>query len=299
MAVETELKFALQDNNKSRFLKHPLLPAETNTKFLTSVYFDTPRMDLKTMGIGLRIRKKGGQILQTIKADSALEGGLSTREEHEVPVPQAAPDASRLGPFQERLEALMGDLQPQFTTSFSRTEWLLTRSGNQLEIVLDEGHVQSDQGTSWPILEVEIEKKQGTLEFLLETGCRLAGSVPLIPEILSKAARGYWVAQGKVFGSGDFPIALQAQLNPEDIAGVWQNFLVGLAYIRYGREESGWSAMENALGQIMRNPVPAVHPFLPELTTLSAMVRQHNQEALLDSTLPGWITLQIISGGQC
>jgi inorganic triphosphatase YgiF len=47
------------------------------TRRLRSIYFDTPRQDLRAAGISLRLRRVAGHWIQTVKSETALRNGLS------------------------------------------------------------------------------------------------------------------------------------------------------------------------------------------------------------------------------
>ena len=83
MAEEIELKLALPPEAQRAFLRHPLLKqaAGKTTQRLTNVYYDTNGLDLRKRGIALRLRRKGGRWLQTVKCAGNHAGGLAARPE--------------------------------------------------------------------------------------------------------------------------------------------------------------------------------------------------------------------------
>jgi inorganic triphosphatase YgiF len=269
------------------------LRGNASSKHVVSHYFDTPEQDLRRGGIGFRLRRKGDKLLQTVKREGRQQGGLAAREEHEVPIPEERPNADALGPFREELAPFLPRLEKVFTTQFQRMAWDLQRDGHHLELVLDEGEIVAGSHRQ-NISEVEIEKVSGSTSFLLETAGRLTGSVPLVPEILSKAARGYLTAEGRGLRPEDLktPEDLQGDVE-EKIKLLWQRYLQGLALLRYGDEEQGFVRMGNALEGLIG--IQQAGPMLSDITALAAKVRGHHRDELLDSTLSGRLTLQVLA----
>lgn len=69
---EVELKLEVAPSELEKVLAHPLFSERSDgltTQTLHSTYFDTPDHALRQAGISLRVRRKGDQRIQTIKAD--------------------------------------------------------------------------------------------------------------------------------------------------------------------------------------------------------------------------------------
>lgn len=82
MAQEIELKLALSPDQVSRLKQSaPLLGLKPHRRMLESVYYDTPDFALFKQGVALRVRKVGRRWIQTVKAESASLGALSSRPE--------------------------------------------------------------------------------------------------------------------------------------------------------------------------------------------------------------------------
>jgi inorganic triphosphatase YgiF len=85
-----ELKLELSKSDVQRFGSElavgDLLMAPAATKKLRTVYFDTPKHDLRAAGISLRLRGQNGGWLQTVKADQHVADGVSNPIELEAPV---------------------------------------------------------------------------------------------------------------------------------------------------------------------------------------------------------------------
>jgi len=73
---------------------------------LSTVYFDTDRLDLRAAGLSLRVRQADGRRIQTIKAQRSATAGLFDRAEWELvergcPPPLAARILSPLDPEED------------------------------------------------------------------------------------------------------------------------------------------------------------------------------------------------------
>lgn len=86
-------------------------------------------------------------------------------------------------------------MQPLFSTDFEREKWLLTVDGSQIEIALDLGEVKAGE-LAEPICELELELLSGDTRAVLKLANQLVNQAGLRQGSLSKAARGYHLAQG-------------------------------------------------------------------------------------------------------
>ena len=172
MAVETELKLRIAPEQLARLKRHALLKSRSAsrpvTRRLQNIYYDTPKLDLHSSGMALRLRHAGQQWLQTLKGGGSVQAGLHQRNEWEVPVRSAALDFSFVGnagqvaEWDEHLPpSLRKKLHPVFVTDFSRTSRMLDFQGAQIELCMDQGEVRTEQ-RSMPICELELELKSGT-----------------------------------------------------------------------------------------------------------------------------------------
>lgn len=201
MAQEIELKLTLPRSAVPALRRHPLFAAAPPTgprQTLVNTYFDTPQLLLKERRIALRTRKQGRRWLQTVKCGGEFAGGLAHRPEWEHPYhgafdfgPVDAPAVRQL------LEAHAGDLQPLFTTNFRReTRRHTPREGVEILLMLDLGEVDV-AGKTLPLCELELELAAGTVDDLFELALALAEDLPLVPEDVSKAQRGYQLFLGQ------------------------------------------------------------------------------------------------------
>ena len=222
--VEIELKLALPGADTAlvaqRLSQSPLLARRQPTRHtLRNVYYDTSDQRLRQQRVALRTREVAGdgttQWLQTLKMAGASDSALSQRGEWESPVPSDAlsRQALQATPWKtlDPKGTLFGALAPAFSTHFERTLWTVRRrNGSVVEVALDQGEVIAGDQRS-PIFELELELKAGPPEALFELARELARTVAVLPASVSKAQRGYALAQGVL----DTPLtARPVQLHP-------------------------------------------------------------------------------------
>lgn len=199
-ATEVELKLAIESDSIAALRRHPLLvrAAHDGAANLDNTYFDTRDLHLMRREAGLRLRKQGRKLLQTVKCTGTVSAGLATRPEWEQPFAGHF-DFSAIHDdgLRRLLERRREELAPVFSTRFRRLSWTLRpRDGCEIELALDRGEIVA--GTSRePIAELELELRTGTRADLLNLACELARSVPLLPEVRSKAERGYALFRGR------------------------------------------------------------------------------------------------------
>ena len=203
MPIEVELKLALPPRFTRAFLKHPVLAqasAPAVSRRVDNTYFDTPDLALRQRGVALRVRKIGRRFLQTVKCASPAAAGLSTRPEWETPY-RGALDFSAIDdkPLRRWLASgrIRRRLEPAFQTAFTRRTWRLEPdAGCVILLMLDQGRVSAGE-QSMPLCEIELELQTGTAHDLFAIAQTLAADLPVKPEALSKAQRGYLVATGE------------------------------------------------------------------------------------------------------
>jgi triphosphatase len=202
MAEEIELKLSIPAGRARRLGERPPLRQTKATgptrHRLVSVYFDTPDLDLRRRGVGLRVRHMDGRRLQTIKCDGGSPFG---RFECEEEIGRDRPDLTCVA--EAGLQALFAEigaprrLQPLFTTEIDRTAWRLEPNGVAIEYALDRGRIRAGRRTL-PVHEVELELKQGVPVALFEAASMLHRKVPLRIEWETKGQRGYALSAGFV-----------------------------------------------------------------------------------------------------
>ena len=193
MALEIELKLSLTPKAARSFIRHPLIaPHAPLRQHVVSTYFDTPDLVLQKQRIGVRLRKKGGQWLQTVKSAEPASGGLAMRSEWEWPAQPGQLDFSLL-----ENELLRGQLTQHlpiltavFTTDFQRQAWIVPFGDSEIEVALDQGYIETP-GKQAALCEVELELVSGRISDIFALTRALQDSLGLHPALASKAERGY------------------------------------------------------------------------------------------------------------
>ncbi|MFW5427364.1 MAG: inorganic triphosphatase [Methylophagaceae bacterium] len=197
--LEQEVKLQVQGDNKfdlrSMTWLYSLAEGEFETQRLISTYYDTPDQYLMAQSLGLRLRNKAGQWLQTVKTSGSAKNGLHQRQEWEYELESEAFDLVKLKqtPLKEIIEdqTKWPTLTPLFTTDFIRETLQITLADNtQIEFAYDYGKVTAKQ-LSTPIHEIEMELKTGSVEQLMQFADRVAKQLDLSPSDCSKAQLGY------------------------------------------------------------------------------------------------------------
>lgn len=182
---EIELKFLL-DAPAADAVLAALPPGETAVVDMAATYFDTADHWLRRNGFGLRVRRTGGDRVQTLKSALGADGG---RDEWEWPVEQDAPDPALLAKTPAALPP-GATLVPLFTVTSRRTLRMVEADGALVELVIDAAAVRAgDQVETF--LELELELKAGAVAALETLASRLSAVAELIPTDLTKAGRGY------------------------------------------------------------------------------------------------------------
>jgi len=195
MSQEIELKLSLPTKAVPALRRHPIFSGaarQGNAVTLDNTYFDTPDLALKQRKVALRIRRQGRVRLQTVKCSAVSAGGLTQRPEWEHPYSGAfdfsTVDAPKVLKLLKRHEAA---LQPVFSTRFRReTRLYAPGEGVRILMMIDTGEVIAGEHRE-PICELELELVEGHPLDLLRLACELAVDLPLLPNDVSKAERGY------------------------------------------------------------------------------------------------------------
>jgi inorganic triphosphatase YgiF len=201
MTEEVEIKLRLSPERLGRLKRSAVLRSlargRGRTRHLLTVYFDTPRFELKAAGAALRIRHLGKRRIQTIKLPINGQTGLQTLREIESDVRGDVPDLMQIP--DEETKAWLRDrgvadaLTPVFTTDLKRTVWLAALQESEIEVALDRGEARAGE-RRLPISEVELELKSGSPGRLVELTLMLHREIPIAWEFDTKAARGYRLA---------------------------------------------------------------------------------------------------------
>ncbi|HEI6966840.1 TPA: inorganic triphosphatase [Yersinia enterocolitica] len=204
MTVEIELKFMATPEAiaalPERLTSWPSQHYAPQT--LTNIYFETADNRLRQHDMGLRIRGYDGRYEMTMKTGGKVVGGLHQRPEYNVDIDSDKLDLARfptdIWPEGWDIAELQTALTPLFRTDFTREKWVITYGESEIELALDQGAISSTHAgeLSEPLSEIELELKQGNQADLLALAAELAPIGGLRQSNLSKAARGYHLAQG-------------------------------------------------------------------------------------------------------
>ena len=201
MAQEIELKFIVNHSAVEALRDHlNTLGGEHHDPVqLLNIYYETPDNWLRGHDMGLRIRGENGRYEMTMKVAGRVTGGLHQRPEYNVALSEPTLDLAQLPtevwPNGELPADLASCVQPLFSTDFYREKWLVEVDGSQIEIALDQGEVKAGEFAE-PICELELELLSGETRAVLKLANQLVSQTGLRQGSLSKAARGYHLAQG-------------------------------------------------------------------------------------------------------
>jgi inorganic triphosphatase YgiF len=224
--IEIELKLEIDPGDAARVAEAPALAGLTGDRQeLLSTYFDTPDEDLRRKGFGLRIRRKGGKRIQTVKAEGEGAAGLFVRPEWECEVKGDRPvlDAHS-GPLAELFAPeVLGALAPLFETRVTRTVFEPMIEGAAIELALDVGEAAA--GPRRAVLsEVELELKSGNPRALFDLARQLDEHVPLRLGVRSKSEVGYRLT------GDDKPRAIKAEPIALDRGGDARDAFAAIAH---------------------------------------------------------------------
>ena len=201
MAHEVELKFDVEPGGVEAIRAAPILTAAApDVQMLETVYFDTKDGALRRAGISLRVRRAGGRYIQTAKRKRGPAAGFFVRQEWEAEVAGFAVDRAALkSPAVNKvLETIEPKaLKPLIRTRFRRTAWMIEHKSSRIEVVLDEGSVVSGKAET-PLRELELELKEGKPRALFALAEEIGRAAPLRLGVLTKAERGYALAERRL-----------------------------------------------------------------------------------------------------
>jgi inorganic triphosphatase YgiF len=210
---EVELKLEVDPKCAQRLKRHALLEAAVaRCSPQLTVYYDTAKGTLRKHGYSLRVRSANGGFVQTVKPTTE-SAGLFARDEWESPVDSIEPDLEQLAglPLEPLWRAgKLRKLRPVVRSEVQRTSWRLEEGESAFQIDFDEGEI-SGGGNSQRLCELELELLDGDAAELVRAARRLADRVPMRVGVLSKAERGFALADGtldRVHKAG--PVAVNA-----------------------------------------------------------------------------------------
>lgn len=200
MQNEIELKIMLREENI------PLVQDWLNQQsvlekaemLLGNTYFDTPEQFFAQHQMGLRVRSQNGKHELTLKMKGEIIGGLHSRPEYNLPLPDATPDFKRLVSTYnlqiDHAELIAEQLQATFSTDFARQIWLIKSNETEIEVALDRGRIKNPFGEE-AICELEFELKRGDTAQLFALLEMMPKQDGMWLSSLSKAQRGYLVGR--------------------------------------------------------------------------------------------------------
>jgi inorganic triphosphatase YgiF len=198
---EGRLKLRLSPDHLGRLKRSAVLRSLTRSRgrtcHLSTVYFDTPRFDLRADGVVLHIRHLGRRRIQTVKLPIDGPTGLRILRKIEHPIRGDLPDLMGITDeeaktwFRER--SIAAALTPVFTTELRRTVWSISMQESEINGTFELGEVRAGE-RRLPICELDLELKSGALRYLVDLALMLHREMPLIWEYDTTAARGYRLA---------------------------------------------------------------------------------------------------------
>lgn len=162
---------------------------------METTYYDTFDGKMNNKKWTLRRRYENGVAVCTLKTPAAG----NARNEWEVEcgnIIRAIPGLCKLGAPLELMELSVSGLQEVCAAKFTRLALLIQVEGGALELALDEGKLLGG-GREAPILEVEVELKDGEAQIMDAFIADLRGKYDLTPESKSKYKRAMALAMGK------------------------------------------------------------------------------------------------------
>ena len=281
---------------------------KSSQQSLYNIYFDTPDQLLRQQGAVLRLRRVGSeadpQWLQTLKTGASDASALSRRGEWETVVAGQALDLAALQGTQwselDRDGSLFERLVPSFVTRFERTLWLVRRrDGSVVEVALDVGQIEAE-GKQAPICELELELKAGLPSSLFEIAGEMAHALAVLPANLSKAQRGFLLAQDALDmpQRGQTP-KLDSRFSKPELAQVllgemFAQFTQNLDALRTSDDPEvvhqarvGWRRFKSGVRLFRKTLAAAEMPYRTELQPLlTGLGELRNLDVALTETLP-------------
>ncbi|MCZ4294289.1 inorganic triphosphatase [Vibrio sinaloensis] len=293
METEIELKFfvspdfsdTLRDKiSETKVLQH-------SCRELGNTYFDTPDNWLRQHDIGLRIRRFDDVYVQTVKTSGRVVAGLHQRPEynaeHDSNDPQLTLHPSDIWPTGKDIATLQSELQPLFSTNFTREQWLIGMpDGSQVEVAFDQGMVEAN-GKQAPICEVELELKSGQTDALFTLARSFSEDGGMRLGNLSKAAKGYRLAMDYT-GDEVKPLTLVATNKNDTVESCFINSLEHAL--------SHWHYHEQIYSE--RDSIEAVHEiknsisFIRQILTVYGGVVPRRASAILRQELK-WLEQEL------
>lgn len=192
MGREFELKFQA---SRQQFLAIRQAFPQLSPIVMETTYYDTPGDSLSRRNWMLRKRMENGTAVCTLK--TPLPDG--SRGEWEVAcdnIRLAVSELCKLKGSQELWELVHTGLQERCGARFTRLAAKIPVEGGEVELALDDGILFGGR-RSMPLLEVEVELKEGREEAALAFAAKLIREYGLVPEKRSKHQRALALTKEK------------------------------------------------------------------------------------------------------
>jgi inorganic triphosphatase YgiF len=198
MGYAVELKLSINKADANKLHRIPVMVNSVLNKptphKISSIYFDTPELQLLEAGVTLCIRHESHAWVQSISLSGATNFGLHEMWKWESLVHTGLPDFTKIKHpiliefFSDK--NIRSSLMPIFKTDVMRTLWQLAfENGDQLELSLDSGLLTSNQQPE-PINLFLLTLKAGNIGRVFDIALLLQKAIPLNIENASKAKRG-------------------------------------------------------------------------------------------------------------
>ena len=196
MPREIEFKLEIDPEAAEHILQQPwLCQGRYEAKPQLSVYFDTPEGEVRRRGFTLRVRSVGDRFFQTVKT-LAVGAGLFERGEWEYEIGGIELDRECLGrtPLAHFETAKFEQI---IRSEVTRRSCRVVSDGSEIQLDYDEGEI-SAAGRNQRISELELELLDGNPSVVLKLARRIADSEPVKLGVMSKAERGFALADGRL-----------------------------------------------------------------------------------------------------
>ena len=169
------------------------------TDFVTiemeTTYYDTFDGRLGNNHWTLRRRYENGKSVCTLKTPSP-DGGRDEWEVEALSIMAAIPELVQLGAPMDLMAYCVSGVAPVCGAKFTRLAKTLEIPGTTVELALDRGKLLGS-GREMPLLEVEVELKEGCDNAATAFAHELAAKYSLTPENRSKYRRSLGLARGE------------------------------------------------------------------------------------------------------
>lgn len=219
MGREVELKFELKGDDAPLVPKLPILAdADGSTQQQLTVYYDTRKGQVRREGFSLRVRSTASGFVQTVKRLGSA-AALFARDEWEQGVASIEPDPEAIGQTPLARMAASGRLKtlvPVIRSEVSRTSWQVNYRDSVIAFDLDEGRMAAGDASDG-FTELELELIRGDAATLVEAARGMFAHVPLRLGVLTKADRGFALADNTLRRySKAGPVAVAADMSIAD-----------------------------------------------------------------------------------